>query len=62
MAEKKSVYETELIQALPLWLTSDNCPTQEPDKQRTQNKKQNIHYQKEYTIKKLIAHIREDDK
>ncbi len=62
MADKKSVYEIELTESPPVWMVSDNDPTPDPDKGHSQDQYQPVHRQKEFTVKKLIAFMKADDK
>lgn len=62
MADKKSVYELNLAESSPVWPGSDNDRTPGSEKGRSQDKNQPVNRQKEYTVKKLIAFMKEDEK
>jgi hypothetical protein len=62
MADKKSEYKIELTKSHPDWLVSDNVPTPDPDKGHSQDQNQPVHRQKEFTVKKLIAFMKADEK
>ena len=62
MADKKIVFEMELTESQPVWLVADNVPTPDPDKGHSQDQNQPVHRQKEFTVKKLIALMKADEK
>lgn len=61
MAEKKRVYETDVMALPPLRLVLGDIPTPDPDGRR-KNKNRAISKQERETIRKLIAHLKESEK
>lgn len=61
MAEKKHVYETDVMALPPLRLVLGDIPAPDPESRR-KNKSQVLSKQEQETIKKLIAHLKESEK
>lgn len=61
MTEKKSVLETELTPTSRFWEMTEVVRSQDPGKRINMNENQNQD-QKEFTIKKLIAFIKDDSR
>jgi hypothetical protein len=63
MAVKKKVYEPELMGLPHLRLVMDDIPLPDPERQfRAAQKQQKLDPDVEDTIKRLIAHLRENRK
>jgi hypothetical protein len=62
MAEKKRTYESNVMALPPLRLVLGDVPSPDPEERRKsfRNLKQND--EKELTVKKLIAHLTENNK
>jgi hypothetical protein len=61
MAEKKRVYETDVMALPPLRLVLGDVPAPDPDG-RHPNKKRKLSKQEEETVRKLIAHLKASEK
>jgi hypothetical protein len=62
MAEKKRVYESDVMALPPLRLVLGDVPSPDPDGRRKAQNKQKANREIESTVKKLIAHLKENEK
>ncbi len=61
MAEKKRVYETDVMALPPLRLVLGDVPAPDPEGRRAE-KKRMLSRQEEEMVRKLIAHLKESEK
>lgn len=62
MAEKKRVYESDVMALPPLRLVLGDIPSPDPADRRKAQGKQKPEHEMEATVKKLIAHLKENEK
>lgn len=62
MAEKKHMYESNVMALPPLRLVLGDVPSPDPEGRRRLLKYQLPNHEIETTVKKLIAHLKEDQK
>jgi hypothetical protein len=62
MAEKKRMYESDVMALPPLRLVLGDIPAPDPDGRRKLKGKQEPDHEMEVTVKKLIAHLKENKK
>ncbi|MBI4732955.1 MAG: hypothetical protein HY781_12670 [Chloroflexi bacterium] len=62
MAEKKHMYESNVMALPPLRLVLGDVPSPDPEGRRRLLKYQQPNHEIETTVKKLIAHLKEDQK
>jgi hypothetical protein len=60
MTEKKRVYESDVMALPPLRLVLGDVPSPDPDGKRKVQNKQKANHEVESTVKKLIAHLKEN--
>ncbi len=63
MAEKKRMYEAEVMALPPLRLVLGDVPVPDPDgRRRTGQKRREPSPELEGTVKRLIAHLKDEEK
>lgn len=62
MAEKKRVYESDVLALPPLRLVLGEIPAPDPNRRRKVQGKRQPEGEMEVTVKKLIAHLKENEK
>ena len=61
MAEKKHVYETEVMAVPPLYLVIGDVPVPDPDwRHKAGQKQQKLDPEMEVTVKRLIEHLKDE--
>jgi hypothetical protein len=62
MAEKKRIYESEVMALPPLRMVLGDVPSPDPEGWRKLQTRQKPSQELESTVKKLIAHLKESEK